>query len=174
MCPGFCKTHPFPVGKRGTVVVMAEQGEAGVYKRFRISAALQHAAHLVLQLAENITMAELSAGANMTGLACLLHVYDLIAEIASFCNAGNVTGDAATCFVAILAEAVSACPFCWPGLRDAEDPALFHSELLLQLGWWQRENLKLSKEERVLRWRIGGMEALPNVLVTWAPNCHQV
>lgn len=81
MCPGSCKTHPFPVGEWGTVVAVAEQGEVGVYMSSRISAALQHAAHLVLWLAEMNTMAELSPGAKITGLACLLCIYDPIAEI---------------------------------------------------------------------------------------------
>lgn len=94
--------------------MMAEQGEADVYKRFQTSAALQHAAHLVLQLAENITMAELSAGANTTGLACLLCVCGEIAETAS-CNAGNVRGGAATCFVAAWQREHLPVPFAGQG-----------------------------------------------------------
>lgn len=112
---------PIPCVEWATVVAVAEQGEAGVYVSSQASAVLQHAAHLVSRLVETNTMAELSPGANITGLACLLCVYGPIAEIASLCNDRNVGGAAATCFVAILAAA--ACPLWWPGLQDAEDPA---------------------------------------------------
>lgn len=161
-CPSSCKTHPVPVGESGTVLVVAEQGEAGVYTGFRISAVLQHAAHLVLQRVEMNKMAELSPGANVTGLACLQCIYGPIAEIASSCSAGNVGGDAATCFVAILVVAAAACPLCCPGLRVAEDPAFLPPGLLLQLGGWQRENPKLSREEWVPHWRTRGVEKCPS------------
>lgn len=129
-CPGPCKTHP--VGKWGTVVVVAEQGQAGVHVRSRISAALQHADHPVLQLVGINAMAEVSPGANITGLACLLCIYGLIVEIASSREAGDVRGGAATCYVA--GSYVAPCPSCYSGLQDVEDAALLPSGLLLQLG----------------------------------------
>lgn len=124
------KTHP--VGKWGTVVVVAEQGQAVIHMRSRITAALQHADHPVLQLVGTNVMAEISPGAIITGLACLLCVYGLIIEIASSHEAGDVRGGAATCCVAILAAAP--CPSCCSGLQDVEDAAFLPSGLLLQLG----------------------------------------
>lgn len=171
-CPGPCKTHP--VGKWGTVVAVAEQGQAGVYTRTQISASLQHADHLVLQLVGTNVMAEISPDANITGLACLLCVHVPIIEIPSSRKAGSARGGAATCYGAILAAAAAACPLCCSGLQDAEDAAFLPPGLLLQLGGWQREVLGCPGGSRYVleNRRNGKIRPLPNVLIIWVLNCH--
>lgn len=155
MCPGSCKTYPFPWARVGTVAAVAEQEEAGVCMKFWIRVALQNTALMVMWLVEMNTMAELSPGANITGLGCVLCIYGLIAEEASFCHAGNVRGDAATCFAAILAVAPAACPLCCPGLQGAEDSAFLTS---CSWGGGRGKNPKVSKDEWVLPSNTGGVE----------------
>lgn len=135
---------------------MAEQGEAGVYRSSRIRAALQHTAHLVLRLVEMNAMAELSPGANVTGLASLLCIYGPIAEIASFCSARNFGGAAATCFVAMLAAAAAACPLSCPGLQDAEDPAFFPTRAASAA--WGGSRAKISSYPRRSGYQTGEQE----------------
>lgn len=107
---------------------MAEQGGAGL-ESHTFTRGL--ADYLVLRLVGMNMLAELSPGANITDLACLQCIYGPIAEIAPSCNAGNVGGGAATCFVAILEAATAASPLCCSGLQDAEDPAFLSPGLLL-------------------------------------------